>query len=603
MSTNPHRVLVVDRAELAQQQAAEVLQREGFVCEIVGDGRRAMEMLAAEPFDVVVSDLKIPDGNGRSFCLELLQTDDCPPTIIVTDAVQPHIVQALMSRGAADVCIKPVDYAALATTIKGLVNRSDKTNATSTNSDTDPQTEANEENQATGESSSAAQAAAAGFGADPSQAQRIVTILVQDQDRRDDLARRLAAIDVKAIVATGSEDLLQQLNQQRIDLVIIENDLGGFLTGLEILKRLADNLIRPNAMLLAKRTERIDKQAEELGIKTIIDPQADLDDVVQAINGLSSDVSSRSELIPEKARKLVQDFAGIPPLPQLVLKLTGYMAMKNEDIPIKELANDISFDPKAISELLKLTNSASMGLRRKVTKVQDAVTLLGPKRVISLIVASATITAQSQLLKKWSQELRKWYYKRSVLMASTASIFAEKMEHVSADSAFILGLMQDLGMLVFANSFGDKYTLLIERFREVGQLRMHQLEEKEFKLSHPAVSAALLQKWKFPQSLIGPILDHHDHGSTSERSKLEHSLLHSMRIGEALADMADLAHPIRRQALNQLLAKYDDELGTDSKTCLAESVAKAAESCKLFSLPIPDADEMKQLVESITLTD
>ena len=175
--------------------------------------------------------------------------------------------------------------------------------------------------------------------------------------------------------------------------------------------------------------------------------------------------------------------------------------------------------------------------------------------------------------------MRKWYYKRSVLMASTASIFAEKMENVSADSAFILGLMQDIGMLVFANSYGDKYTALIQRVREVGQLRLHQLEEKEFKLSHPDVSAALLQKWKFPQSLIG--------------------LMHSMRVGEALADLADLAHPLRRQALNQLLDKYDDELGVQSKTCLAESVAKAAESCKLFSLPIPDADEMAQLVESI----
>ena len=564
MSSNPHRVLVVDRTDIAKEQATEVLQREGFACELVGDGRRAMEMLAADPYDVVVSDLQIPDGNGKSFCLELLRSDDCPPMIVVTDAVQPHIVQALMSRGAADVCIKPVDYVALASTIKGLINQ--PAAATATNSEAEP---------------SAQEQSPAGSGliADPGQAQRIVTILIQDSDRRDELAKKLAAIDVLAVAATGSEDLLQQLNQQRIDLVIIENDLGGFLTGLEILKRLADDLIRPNALLLAESTERIQKQATELGITTILDPHADLDDVVKSIDGLSSDVTARSEVVPERARKLVQDFAGIPPLPQLVLKLTGYMSMKIEDIPVKELANDISFDPKAISELLKLTNSSSMGLRRKVTKVLDAVTLLGPKRVISLIVSSATLAAQSELLKKWSPDMRKWYYKRSVLMASTASIFAEKMENVSADSAFILGLMQDIGMLVFANSYGDKYTALIQRVREVGQLRLHQLEEKEFKLSHPDVSAALLQKWKFPQSLIG--------------------LMHSMRVGEALADLADLAHPLRRQALNQLLDKYDDELGVQSKTCLAESVAKAAESCKLFSLPIPDADEMAQLVESI----
>jgi DNA-binding response OmpR family regulator len=229
-------------------------------------------MLAADPFDVVVSDLKILDGNSLSFCLELLQSSDCPPTIVVTDAVQPHIVQALMSRGAAGVCIKPVDYLALAATIKGLVNRSAKTNATSTDSDTNPQAQANGQNQATGSTPSTAQSAAVGMDADPAQAQRIVTILIQDNDRRDELAKKLAVIDVMAVVATGSKDLLQQLNQQRIDLVIIENDLGGFLSGLEILKRLADDLIRPNAMLLAKRTARIDKQAEELGITTIIDP-------------------------------------------------------------------------------------------------------------------------------------------------------------------------------------------------------------------------------------------------------------------------------------------------------------------------------------------
>ena len=69
MTSNPHRVLVVDRAQLVQQQASEVLQREGFVCETVGNGRQAMEMLNAEPYDVVVSDLTISIGNRRSFCL------------------------------------------------------------------------------------------------------------------------------------------------------------------------------------------------------------------------------------------------------------------------------------------------------------------------------------------------------------------------------------------------------------------------------------------------------------------------------------------------------------------------------------------------------
>ena len=74
-----------------QQQASEVLQREGFVCETVGNGRQAMEMLNAKPYDVVVSDLTISNGSRRSFCLELLQADNCPTTIVITDEIQSHL--------------------------------------------------------------------------------------------------------------------------------------------------------------------------------------------------------------------------------------------------------------------------------------------------------------------------------------------------------------------------------------------------------------------------------------------------------------------------------------------------------------------------------
>lgn len=559
------------------------MRLEGFDCKSVPDGQQALDLLQTERYDVIVGDLRIPDGEGGSFCLKLLQAAQNPPTIILVDEGQANIVQPLKSRGAADVCVKPVNPVDLISMIKKQIGQGGHGKPTAPKSTASPTADA-----------------AANPEAAATEARRVVTVLIKDKTRRAELTEQLAALNVDAVAAEGSEDLYQQLNQQRIDLVVIEHELGGFLTGIEILERLAADLIRPESILLAEPTDRIKSQAAELGVKTIIDPQGDIAELVASIDKLSADVGKRSEMIPPRARKMVQDFDGIPPLPQLVLKLTRYMAMSVEEIPVKELTNDISYDPNAISELLKLTNSASMGLRNKVTKVGDAVSLLGPKRTISLIIASATISAQSQLLKTWSQDLRKWYYKRSVLVASAAATFAEKLEEVSADSAFVLGLLQDVGMLVLASNFGEPYTAIVERSREVGQIRMHQLETKEFKLAHPAVSAALLQKWKFPQSLIGPILDHHDDAGDSERSNLENSLLRSMRIGEALADLADLAHPVRRQNLNRLLDFYGNEMAGKCRKCLADAIAKSTESCKLFSLPVPDADEMQQLVDTIS---
>ena len=154
-------------------------------------------------------------------------------------------------------------------------------------------------------------------------------------------------------------------------------------------------------------------------------------------------------------------------------------------------------------------------------------------------------------------------------------------------------------MLVLASIYGERYSAIIKRVREIGQLKLHQLEKKDFKIVHASVSGALLQKWKFPQSLIGPILDHHDSDSTIERSKLERSLIHSMRIGEALADLSDLAHPMRLQTLNQLLDKYGEENAKLCRTCLGEAIGKASESCKLFSLPVPDPEAMQELVATI----
>jgi HD-like signal output (HDOD) protein len=419
-------------------------------------------------------------------------------------------------------------------------------------------------------------------------------------ERSAELSQKIAQNDVEPITAKSSEKLYQVLNQQRVDLVVIENDLGGFLAGTEILKRLYDDLIRPEAILLAEPTDNIKKRAKDLGIKTVLNPNVDFDEIVNLANGLCSDVATRNEIIPAKARKLVQEFEGIPLLPHLIIKLMNYMTMDVEDIPIKELANDISFDPKAITNLLKMTNSSSMGLGRKITNVMDAVTLLGAKRTISLIFTSTTCATQSKLLKDWSEPLRKWYHQRSILIASTASTFAQNLGKVSADTAFMLRLLQEIGVLVMANSLGKDYSQSIERTREVGQLQLHLIEEKEYRITHADVSAALLQKWKFPQSLIGPVLDHHNPGSSEERSNVERSFLHAMRVGEAVANLSDFAHPIRCQVLNQLLDEYGDEKATACRDCISESVAKTAESCKLFSLPVPDDETMEKLIQSVT---
>jgi diguanylate cyclase (GGDEF)-like protein len=58
------RVLVVDDARLVRAMMTTILRRGGFETEEASDGGAALEMLARQTFDVVITDLKMPGTDG-----------------------------------------------------------------------------------------------------------------------------------------------------------------------------------------------------------------------------------------------------------------------------------------------------------------------------------------------------------------------------------------------------------------------------------------------------------------------------------------------------------------------------------------------------------
>ena len=60
----PARVLVAEDNEVNQLVASEILTRAGFRCDIVGDGRRAVDQVEKERYDVVLMDCQMPEMDG-----------------------------------------------------------------------------------------------------------------------------------------------------------------------------------------------------------------------------------------------------------------------------------------------------------------------------------------------------------------------------------------------------------------------------------------------------------------------------------------------------------------------------------------------------------
>ncbi len=107
ISENPPRVLVVDDEKVIREILADFLSLEGFQVDTAQDGIAALEKLDQRPFDMVISDLKMPNMGGLEL-LEQIQTNhENILAVIMTGFGTVETAIAAMKKGAYDYILKP----------------------------------------------------------------------------------------------------------------------------------------------------------------------------------------------------------------------------------------------------------------------------------------------------------------------------------------------------------------------------------------------------------------------------------------------------------------------------------------------------------------
>jgi HD-like signal output (HDOD) protein/CheY-like chemotaxis protein len=117
------RALVVDDEAAVRNLTIRALQREGFSCDAAVDGVEAEKLIRSQRYDVVVTDLKMPNKNGHALASELLVREDRPLVVILTGVLEPRLTKDLTARGVDCIEFKPVNPLLFAAKIKALVDR------------------------------------------------------------------------------------------------------------------------------------------------------------------------------------------------------------------------------------------------------------------------------------------------------------------------------------------------------------------------------------------------------------------------------------------------------------------------------------------------
>ena len=108
-------ILVVDDNRLNRMKLAHSLQQEGHSSAMAEDGRQALEMLADQPFDVVLLDLVMPELDGFQV-LEQMKRDNRLrdiPVIVVSALDDMDSILRCIEMGATDYLPKPFDVGLL----------------------------------------------------------------------------------------------------------------------------------------------------------------------------------------------------------------------------------------------------------------------------------------------------------------------------------------------------------------------------------------------------------------------------------------------------------------------------------------------------------
>jgi two-component system, NtrC family, response regulator HydG len=101
------RILIVDDKEMMRDSVATTLSRRGHAVVTASSARDAVDKLAKRSFDLIITDLQMPEMSGLDLLEELRRIDEQIPVVFMTAYGTVETAVAAMKQGAFDYITKP----------------------------------------------------------------------------------------------------------------------------------------------------------------------------------------------------------------------------------------------------------------------------------------------------------------------------------------------------------------------------------------------------------------------------------------------------------------------------------------------------------------
>lgn len=295
---------------------------------------------------------------------------------------------------------------------------------------------------------------------------------------------------------------LARMEAEPFDVVVSDMRMPG-MNGAELMRQLLERYPQVVRIILSGHADR-ELIAQCLGtahqyLSKPCDPEA-LKSLVARACALGGDIGDN------RVKALLGGIQNLPTVPQVYVELSE--ALKAEQTSATELGRIMARDMGMTAKVLKLVNSAFFGLRRELSNPMEAVNYLGIETVRSLVLLHGVFDSLGEWKAQRLKLERIWSH--GLLVALGARSIAQLLtgEEQLHEAAFTGGLLHDVGILVLAINFPERYDeALAQTERERGFFPL--VEQRVFGANHAEVGAYLMALWGLPDGVVDCIRYHH----------------------------------------------------------------------------------------------
>ncbi len=118
------KILIIDDERSIRNTMKDILEFEKHTISLAENGREGLEMAVSKPFDLIFSDIKMPEMDGMELLQQLKEKEVDVPVVMISGHGSIETAVESIKKGAFDFIEKPIDLNRLLITVRNALDKS-----------------------------------------------------------------------------------------------------------------------------------------------------------------------------------------------------------------------------------------------------------------------------------------------------------------------------------------------------------------------------------------------------------------------------------------------------------------------------------------------